>query len=100
MAVLHRANCNFCYAVFLFGVLCAWFSTADRWQLKTLIQSMKVDKVSLETELSIAICHLTSDKWQSKSLFLVSFDLCLSIVKNIFNCRLSSVFFVSARLNH
>ena len=41
---------------------------------------MKVDKKWLETEFSIAICHQTGNKWQSKSLFLAIFDLCLLIV--------------------
>ena len=31
------------------------------------------------------------DKWQSKSLFLMIFDPCLSVVKSVYNCRLSGV---------
>ena len=33
-----------------------------------------VDQKSLETEFLISIYHLTGDKWQSKTLFLVIFD--------------------------
>ena len=33
----------------------------------------------------------TGDKWQSKTLFLLIFDLRSLIVKSIFNCRLSVV---------
>ena len=65
--------------------------TPDRQQSKTLILSMNVDKKSLETELLIAICGQTCDKWQSKTLFLAIFDLPLSIVKSVFDCRLSGV---------
>ena len=56
-----------------------------------LILSTSVDKKSLDTEFLIAICPLTGDKWQSKTLFLAIFDPCSSIVKSIFNCRLSGV---------
>ena len=65
--------------------------TPDRGQSKMLKLSMNVDKISLETEFSIAICRLTGNKWQSKALFLEIFDPCLSIVKNVFDCRLSRV---------
>ena len=56
-----------------------------------LILSTNIDKKILETEFSIAICHLTCDKWQSKILFPVILDPRSSIVKSIFNCRLSGV---------
>ena len=46
---------------------------------------------SLETVFSIAICRQSGDKWQSKSLFLMIFDLRSWIVFNIFDCRLSGV---------
>ena len=45
---------------------------------------------SLETELSIAICRLTDDKWQSKTLFLAIFDP-HALIKSVFDCRLSDV---------
>ena len=61
-------------------------------QSKTPIQSRNVDQKSLETEFSIAICRHTVDKWQSKTLFLSIFDLSLSIVDSIFDCRLPGVF--------
>ena len=41
--------------------------------------------------VSIAICHPTGDKWQSKTLFLAIFDLCWLIFKSIFDCRISGV---------
>ena len=46
----------------------------DRRQSKTVILSTIVDQKSLETEISIAICRQTGDKWQSKTLFLAIFD--------------------------
>ena len=61
---------------------------------KTLILLTNVDQLFLETELLIAICHQTGDKWQSKTLFLSIFDLCSWIVKSIFYCRLSGVIIV------
>ena len=60
-------------------------------QSKTLMLSMNVGKQSLETEFLIAICRLNGDKWQSKTLFLAIFDRHLSIVKIVFDCRLSGV---------
>ena len=61
--------------------------TPGRGQTKTLKQSTKIDKKSLEAEFSIAICHPTGDKWQSKTLFLAIFDPCSSIVKSVFDCQ-------------
>ena len=43
-------------------------------------QSMNADQKSLETVFSIAICCQSGDKQQSKTMFLTTFDLCLSIV--------------------
>ena len=37
------------------------------------------------------MCRPTGDKRQSKTLFLSIFDRCSSIVKSVFNCRLSDV---------
>ena len=65
--------------------------TRDRQQSKMFTLSMNVDKKSLETEFSIAICRPTSDKWQSKTLFLAIFDLRSLIVKSVFDCSPSSV---------
>ena len=70
----------------------------DRRQSKTLILSTNVDQKSLETEFSAAICCQSSDKWQSKTLFLAIFDPGLSIVKSVFDCRLPGVLKVIARL--
>ena len=49
-------------------------STPGRRQSKTLVLATNVDKKSLETEFSIAICRPIGDKWQSKTLFLSIFD--------------------------
>ena len=66
-------------------------STPGRHQSKTLILSINIDKKSLETEFSIAICRQIGDKWQSKTLFLSIFDQRLSIVKSVFDCCLPGV---------
>ena len=66
-------------------------STRDRQQLKIIIISTNRDKKSLETEFLMAICRPTGDKWQSKTLFLASFDTRSSFVKSIYDCRLSGV---------
>ena len=62
-----------------------YVNTPGRRQSKTLIRvlSTNVDQKSLETEFWIAICHLTGIKWQSKTLFLVIFNPCSSIVKSV-----------------
>ena len=52
------------------------------------ILSRNVDQKSLETEISIAICRHTGDKWQSKTLFLSIFYPRSSIVDIVFDCRL------------
>ena len=41
---------------------------------------------------SIAICRATSDKWQSKTLFLTIYDPRSSIDKSVFDCRLPGLF--------
>ena len=56
-----------------------------------LILSTNVDQKTLETEFLIAICRPTSDKWQSKTLFLAIFDPRSSIVKSVFEFRLPGV---------
>ena len=53
--------------------------TLDRRQSKMIIISTNHGPKSLETEFLIAICCLTGDKWQSKTLFLVIFDPCLIV---------------------
>ena len=50
-----------------------------------------VDQKLIETVFSAAICRPTSDKWQSKTLFLSIFDPRSSIVDNVFDCRLTGV---------
>ena len=53
-----------------------------------------VDQKSLEIVTSIAICRPpTGDKWHSKTLFLAIFDPRSSIVKSVFDYRLSGVFY-------
>ena len=56
--------------------------TPGRQQSKTPILSRN----------SIAICRLTDDKWQSQTPFISIFDPHWSIVDNIFNCLLSTVY--------
>ena len=66
--------------------------TPDRRQSKTLyeILSTNVDQNLLDTEFSIAICRPAGDKWQSKLDTVSSdFDTRSSIVKSVFDCRLS-----------
>ena len=63
---------------------------------QTLILSTNVDQKSLESEFPIAICRPTGDKWQPKTLFLLTFDPHSSIVKSVFDCRLSGVALLNA----
>ena len=71
--------------------ICNSYTTTVRRQSKTSIQSTNIDKKLLETEFSVAICRPTGDKWQSQTLFLSIFGQCPSIVKSVFDCRLSGV---------
>ena len=64
-----------------------------------LILSPHVDQKSLETEFSIAICRLTGDKWQSKTLFLAIFDQHSLTVKSVFDCCLSGVIISPSLIN-
>ena len=74
-----------------------FLSTPGRRQLKTLILWMNAEQKSFETEFSISVCRPTGGKWKSKTLFQVTFDPRLSIVKSIFDCRLSGVFSVYSK---
>ena len=65
--------------------------TLGRRQSKTLMLSTNVNQKSLKTEFLIAVCCLTGDKWQSKTLFLAILDPRSSIVKSVFDCRLPSL---------
>ena len=56
---------------------------------KRYSQSTNVDQKSIVTVISIAICRQSVDKWQSKTLFLMIFDLRSSIVLTFSDCRLS-----------
>ena len=60
-----------------------------------IMLTTNIDKKSLETEFFIAICRPSGDKWQSKTLFLAIFDLCLLIVKSVCDCSLPGVYFSS-----
>ena len=66
---------------------------SDRRNKKTSILSTNVDHKFLETEFLIAICHRSGNKWQLKTLFLAIFDRHSSIVKRVFDCRLSGMFY-------
>ena len=59
-------------------------NSPGRWQSKTLIVLTNVDKKS-------SICRQIGDKLQSNTLFLSIFDPRSSIVKSVFDCRLSGV---------
>ena len=72
-------------------LFCFCGTTPGRRQSKTPILLRRVDKKSLETEFSIAICRHSDDKWQSKTLFLLIFDPRLLIADIIFDCRLLGV---------
>ena len=48
-----------------------------------------VDQNKLGTEFSIVICRQTGAKWQLKTLFLAIFNTRSSIVKSVFDCRIS-----------
>ena len=56
-----------------------------------LILLTMIDQKALETEFLIAICRLTGNKWQSKTLFLAVFDPRSLTVKSVFNCHVSGV---------
>ena len=49
--------------------------------MENTVNIKNMDKKSLETVLSIAICRQLGDKWQLKTLFLTIFDLGSSIVR-------------------
>ena len=55
------------------------------------MKSTNVDQKQFETELLIAICRPTGDIWQSKTLFLAIIDRHSSIVKSVYDCRLSGM---------
>ena len=55
------------------------------------ILSRNIDQKSLETELLIAICRHSDDKWQSKTLFILIFDPRSSIVDSLFDWCLPGV---------
>ena len=50
------------------------FITSDRQQSKMLMLSTNADG-KYKQSFSFAICRLPCDKWQSKTLFLMIFDL-------------------------
>ena len=62
------------------------------------ILSSKVDQKPIETVFSIAICHPTDDKWQSKTLFLSIFYPGSSIVDYVFDIRLPGVLLIPGPL--
>ena len=66
-------------------------ATPNRQKSKTLILSTNVDQKSLKTKFLIAICRLIGDIRQSKTLFIAIFDSRSSIVKSVFDCRISGV---------
>ena len=61
------------------------------WQSKTSILSTNVDQQYLETDFSIAVSRPTGDHWQSKTLVVAISDPRSSIVKRVFDCRISGM---------
>ena len=68
-------------------------NTPDRRQSKTLILSRNhfEDQKSLETEFSIAICRLVERQMAIGNTVYRDFYPRPSIVKSVYNCRLSGV---------
>ena len=87
-AGVEAASTKQCYCLVFLLTPCI---TPGRRHSKTPTLSRNVDKKSIETVFSIAICRLTGDKWQSKTLFLSIFDLRSWIVDYVFDCRLPGV---------
>ena len=56
--------------------------------------STNMDPRSLETELSTAVCRLSGDKWQSKTLFPAICVPRSSIVQSVFDCRDKGAYFM------
>ena len=71
--------------------------TSTKW--KTWNLSTNVDQKWLETESLIAIYRPIGDKWQSKHYFSDFCDPRSSIVRNVFDCRLSGVTSVQQDVN-
>ena len=65
--------------------------TPYRRQSKSLILSTNIDQKLIKTEFSIAIYRQLGDKWLSKTLFLAIFDQRSSILKSVFDCRITGV---------
>ena len=63
---------------YLHQLMMLHFTTPGRRQSKTL--STIADQKSIETVFLIAICRQCGNKWQSKTLFITTFDLRSSIV--------------------
>ena len=61
---------------------------------KRSLQSMNADQKSLETVFSIDICRQSGDNWQSKTLFLTSFDLRSSMIFKTFSIAAYPVCFL------
>ena len=62
------------------------------------ILSRNVDKKSMETVFSIAICRPTGDKWQSKNTVSIDFDLHLTIF-DVFDCCLPGLIILVANVS-
>ena len=67
-----------------------YLNTPGRLQSKTLLLSTNVDQKLVETEFLIAICPLTGNKWQLKTLFIVIFDQ-RPLIKSVLDCCLPCV---------
>ena len=88
--VVHMNLLTYFFVSFLFNKyfylishFCYPFTTPGK-RSKAPILSRNVDQKSIETVFSIVICRPSSDKWQSKTLFLSIFDPHSSIVNNVY----------------
>ena len=63
----------------IFYELFRLYITPDRRQSKTFL-TIDDDRNSIETVFLIAICRQSGDKWQSKTLFPIIFDLRSAII--------------------
>ena len=65
------------------------FITPDRQQSETLINTIDERRSKIvRNRVFVAICRLTGDKWQSKTLFLAILILVRQLL-SVFDCSLS-----------
>ena len=72
-------------------------SSLGRQHSNMSIPSTNIDQKLLETEFLIAICRLTGDRWQSKTLFLAIL-ICIRQLLRVFDCHLPGMRSMSAKV--